>query len=95
MGMNETGLEIDERKEKSRSTVVMMAFKFLMMNMGLPWRDVTLENLEERLEILDKLTKKDFRSFMVAYRPDLYELEEEGMSKQYTSKLAMRLARKN
>jgi hypothetical protein len=54
----------------------MNAFQYLMMSMGLPWRDVTLENLNQKMLILDKLTKEDFRKFIVELRPELLDLTE-------------------
>lgn len=56
--------------------IVMNAFQYLMMSMGLPWRDVTLENLNQKMLILDKLTKDDFRKFIVEVRPEFLHLTE-------------------
>ena len=67
------------------------------MNMGLPWRDVTLENLNDKMGILDRLTKDDFRKFLVDYRPGLFD--ENSIKKEPKistgSKMENRLARKN
>lgn len=54
----------------------MNAFQYLMMSMGLPWRDVTLENLNQKMLILDKLKKEDFRKFIVELRPELLDYSE-------------------
>ena len=54
----------------------MNAFQYLMMSMGLPWRDVTLENLNHKMLILDKLKKDDFRKFIVEVSPEFLDLVE-------------------
>lgn len=69
------------------------------MNMGLPWRDVTLENLNHKMKILDKLTKEDFRKFLVDLRPEFFDESSLPSTKEDktkpTSKMLTRLARKN
>ena len=66
-----------------------------MMSMGLPWRDVTLENLNHKMLILDKLTKDDFRKFIVEVRPEFLDLVEGTQVTTTASKMKDRLSRRN
>lgn len=66
--------------------------------MGLPWKDITLENLDRKMNILDKLTKDDLRKFMVELRPELLDdaaATDDNDKKTKLSKMKVRLARKN
>lgn len=66
--------------------------------MGLPWKDINLENLDKKMNILDKLTKDDLRKFMVDLRPELLDdaaVTNENEKKAKVSKMKVRLARKN
>jgi hypothetical protein len=76
----------------------MHVFQSFLMMMGLPWKDINLENLDKKMNILDKLTKDDLRKFMVDLRPELLDdaaVTNENEKKAKVSKMKVRLARKN
>lgn len=99
--LEETGpdkLEIDLKKELKRWVIVMNVFQSFLMMMGLPWKEITLENLDKKMNILDKLTKQDMKKFMVDLRPEL--LDDEVVTsdigkKNKQSKMKIRIGRKN
>lgn len=91
-------LEIDLKKELKRWVIVMHVFQSFLMMMGLPWKDINLENLDKKMNILDKLTKDDLRKFMVDLRPELLDDtadSNENEEDKKMSKMKVRLSRKN
>ena len=56
------------------------------MMMGLPWKEITLENLDKKMNILDKLTKEDMSKFMVDLRPELWDDEAVASDKSKKAK---------
>lgn len=64
--------------------------------MGLPYKDVNEKNLDEKMKILDRLTKEDFRKFIVEPRPELFDpnyVPREQRKKTIRERLEMKNAR--